>query len=317
VEIGVFGAGAVGLGLASALLESGCELQIVARGGTAAALRRVGLQRTGIFGDRLHGPGSFRVVEEARDLDDRPEAILVATKSFDSLAAAESLSKAPAAENAKIVLCQNGWGNELPFADRFPAERIWNARVITGFRKRTPHHVEITVHAEALRIGSLFGEPGELVAPLCRRLDLGGLPCEPTDTIARDLWAKLLYNGLLNPLGALLGVSYGELGANAGVRETMRALAGEIFAVMEAAGYETHWPDAGSYLEDFYERLLPPTARHESSTLQDLRAGKRTEIDALTGAVVRLGEEHGVPVPVNRTLLAQVRFIEAQRRREG
>ena len=83
---------------------------------------------------------------------------------------------------------------------------------------------------------------------------------------------------------------------------------------MEAAGYESHWPDAETYLDDFYGRLLPPTAQHESSTLQDLRAGKRTEIDALTGAVVRLGEAHGVPVPVNRTLLAQVRFSESRRR---
>jgi 2-dehydropantoate 2-reductase len=63
--------------------------------------------------------------------------------------------------------------------------------------------------------------------------------------------------------------------------------------------------------------LLPPTAAHESSMLQDLRAGRRTEIDAITGEVVRLAEAHGVGVPVSRALLALVRFAEERGRGEA
>jgi 2-dehydropantoate 2-reductase len=55
---------------------------------------------------------------------------------------------------------------------------------------------------------------------------------------------------------------------------------------------------------------LPPTAAHESSTLQDLRARRRTEIDAITGAVVALAELYSAPVPVSRSVLALVRFLE-------
>ena len=59
---------------------------------------------------------------------------------------------------------------------------------------------------------------------------------------------------------------------------------------------------------------MPPTAAHESSTLQDLRAGRRTEIDALNGAVVRLAEAHGLDAPVNRTLCEIVHFLEVRAR---
>jgi 2-dehydropantoate 2-reductase len=92
----------------------------------------------------------------------------------------------------------------------------------------------------------------------------------------------------------------------------MEALAHETFAVMRAAGWRTHWPSAQAWLDDFYSRLLPPTAAHESSTLQDLRAGRRTEIDAITGAVALLAERHGVAAPVSRGVLALVRFLEAR-----
>jgi 2-dehydropantoate 2-reductase len=90
----------------------------------------------------------------------------------------------------------------------------------------------------------------------------------------------------------------------------MRDVAEEIFRVMAADGQRTRWASAGAFLKSLYEELLPPTAEHESSTLQDLRAGRRTEIDALNGAVVRIAEAHGIDVPVNRTLRAMIRFLE-------
>ena len=316
MDVIVFGAGAVGLGLASALLAGGrARVRIVARPAVAAALREHGLVRSGIFGAVAVPPERLEVVSTGRELRGPPaDDVLVATKAFASEAAAAELAEARDAVGAgtRLVLCQNGWGNAERFAARFPAPRVWNARVITGFRKLAPHHVDVTVHAEPVRIGSLFGESAERVAPLCAALARGGIPCEPSADIASDLWAKLLYNATLNPLGAILGASYGALGASPHARGVMEALAHETFAVMEAAGRRTHWPSAAAWLADFYVRLLPPTAAHESSMLQDLRAGRRTEIDAITGAVVELAARHGVAAPVSGSVLALVRFLEAR-----
>jgi 2-dehydropantoate 2-reductase len=260
-------------------------------------------------------PDRFAVAESLEALPGGPaDFVLVATKAFAADEVAALLAAAPGAVGAHTlcVLCQNGWGNAERFCAQLPPERIWNARVITGFRKLAPHHVDVTVHAEAVHVGSLFGEPSQRVAALCTALAKGGVPCEPTERIAEDLWAKLLYNATLNPLGAILGLSYGELAASAPTRSVMEALARETFAVMQAAGYRTHWPSAEAWLGDFYARLLPPTAAHESSTLQDLRAGRPTEIDAITGAVVELAVRHGIAAPVSQSVLTLVRFLESR-----
>jgi 2-dehydropantoate 2-reductase len=320
VDVLVQGAGAVGLGLASFLHAAGARLRIVARPETARALQQHGLRRTGVFGEHAAAPGSFAVAERLAGLPEGPaDFVLVAVKSFDSEGAARELAAHPArcGEKAPLVLCQNGWGSHDVFAALFPKTRVWNARVITGFQRRAPHHVEVTVHAEPLRVGSLFGADPHEVAPLCAALSRGGLPAEPSPRIAEELWAKLLYNGCLNGLGAVFGVPYGALGASQPGRALLAALAEEIFAVMQASGNRTRWESAEAFLADLHGRLLPPTAAHEPSTLQDLRAGRRTEIDALNGAVVRLGDAHGVPVPVNRTLCTMLRFLEERARSEG
>jgi 2-dehydropantoate 2-reductase len=123
----------------------------------------------------------------------------------------------------------------------------------------------------------------------------------------------MLFNCALNGLGAIFGVTYGTLGKNPHSRAIMEAVVTEIFDVIHAAGYTTHWPDAEDYLARFYADEVRLTARHYPSTLQDLRAGKRTEIDALNGAVVRLGITHGVAAPVNAAVYHMIKFLEKAR----
>ncbi|MDX1649332.1 MAG: ketopantoate reductase family protein [Myxococcota bacterium] len=317
MRVVVQGAGAVGLGLASALLAGGARVAVVARPAAVEALRRTGLRRTGVLGAHEHAPEHFEAAASLADLATPPaDAALVATKSFDVEEAARELAAHPGAlgADAPVVLCQNGWGHAERVAPILGEARVFCARVITGFRHPEPGLVDVTVHAEPVRIGSLFGEPAARVAPLCAAVARGGIPCEPSEDVAADLLAKLLYNATLNPLGAILGVSYGALAEEEEGRELLATVARETFAAIRAAGLQTHWPSADAWLEDFFARLLPPTAAHESSMLQDLRAGRRTEIDAITGAVVGLAEEGGVAVPVSRALLAMVRTLEARRR---
>jgi 2-dehydropantoate 2-reductase len=133
--------------------------------------------------------------------------------------------------------------------------------------------------------------------------------------IESELWSKMLYNCALNPLGALIGVAYGELGRHAETRAIIEATIAEIFALLEATGRRTRWRTAQEYLHVFWSQLLPPTAAHESSMLQDLRAGRPTEVDALNGAVVALAHESGLDVPVNRALVQLIRAREARRAR--
>jgi 2-dehydropantoate 2-reductase len=131
-----------------------------------------------------------------------------------------------------------------------------------------------------------------------------------TPTLAKDLWAKMLYNCPLNALGALLKVPYGLLGEKESTRKIMQGIVEEVFAVMRAMDYETHWQDAERYLEDFYGKLLPSTYEHESSMLQDLRAEKITEIEAINGVIVQEGAKRNISVPYNLLVCNLIRFLQ-------
>ena len=316
MRVAVIGAGAVGLGLGSCLLEAGATVRFIARSPERrCALKTDGLRRSGIFGDAHYPAESFELSASVESLRKAQlDAILVCTKSPDSAAVARALHAIwPSLEGpAAVILCQNGWGNAEIFADCIPRENVFNARVITGFRCPAPNAVEITVHAEPVRVGSLFTRDASdpRIDALCSAIAEGGLPCESVLEIERDLWAKMLYNCALNPLGALLGVPYGALGAAEESRAVLEAVVREIFEVLERTRRRTHWASAADYLRDLYAKLLPATGRHESSMLQDLRAGRATEIEALCGAVVNLGEQHDVATPVNHALRELILAIE-------
>jgi len=318
VKIAIWGAGAVGLGLASALARPNERLLIVGRNvATRTELEAHGIKRTGLFGDVHVPPEQFAIASSARALiGDPPDWLLVCTKAFSTPEIAQSLE--PITKElglrTQLLLCQNGWGNEIPFLDFWPQERLFHARVITGFHRRSPHEVEITAHASPIALGSVFGIPQgsqqSALQSLARRFSEGGIPTETTDDMRGVLWAKMLYNCALNPLGAIAGRRYGELVEDPTTKALLEEIVREIFDVLAAAGVNVAWPSAAAYLKTFYRELIPPTAAHESSMLQDLRAGRPTEIDALCGAVERLGSEHDVETPVVSALAELVRVAE-------
>lgn len=314
MKVVVIGAGAVGLGIGCGLANGHAKVRFVAnRDDQRRALEQLGVTRTGVFGER-HAPAEdFDVTTSLETLATEPAdfwLVCVKATESESLAQAlvpvwERLDQPPA-----VVLCQNGWGNAEIFSRFLPKERIFNARVITGFERVGPASVRVTVHADAIHVGSLFDADLEELRPLCDAIAAGGVPCELSQDIEKDLWAKVLYNDLLNPLGALVGVAYGTLGERAETRAIMRALAEETFSVMHAAGFSSHWASTEEYLATFYAKLLPPTAEHQSSMLQDLRAGRRTEIDPLCGAICALAEANRIEAPLNRALYTLIRTAE-------
>jgi 2-dehydropantoate 2-reductase len=313
MNILIYGGGAVGLGIAASVLKAGHAVDILARAETVRLLKQHGLTRTGIFGQYSATADTFGAVTCTSELKGKAfDYILVCAKAFDSQTAAADLAAHPdlLREHGRVVLFQNGWGSAETVTAFLPRDRIYNARVITGFIRPQKHCVEITVHAEAIHIGSLFSDDTAPIQPLCQAIAAGDLPCEAVVDIARDLWAKMLYNCALNPLSAICGVPYGKLDESDHSKHVMNAVVREIFQVMRAAQYRTYWDSPEAYLDVFYGRLIPATARHESSMLQDLRAGKRTEIDAFNGAIVQLGQQHQVGVSVNAMLYQIIKFME-------
>ncbi len=316
METTIIGPGGVGLALASCLHVSGVGLSFLGRQHPPNPLFTTeGIHRSGIFGRAAVPPESLLFHSTWRSLADQsPDYLLICSKADALEEIGRGLQSAwPHFDSEPIViLCQNGWGHFEKMAQWLPAKKIYNARVITGFKRAAANRVEVTVHADAIHIGSLADAPLAPVRPLVEAISAGGIPCRASPEIEADLIAKLLYNCLLNPLGALAQVPYGTLGEREETRLLMESLASEIFAVLNATGRETHWPSAESYLESFYSDLLPATAEHHSSMLQDLAAQRPTEIESLNGAIVRMGAEKGIPTPVNHALRTLIRAAESR-----
>ncbi len=313
MRILLVGCGAVGLSLASALYSAGADTDLVARGATADAVRKNGIERRGLLGRVLVPPEKVRLFDAIEDTPGNYDFIINSAKATANADIAGSLARRKAdilSPAGHLVLFQNGYGNEQAFTDIFDKRQIYHASFAIGFKRPAPYVSEVTVMTAPVSIGSIFSCPSDACQALAEAVSQGGIPAAVTDEIDKTLWAKLLYNCTLNPLSAILGTSYGGLLKSGSAVSLMTGIIGEIFTVMRATGHETYWSDAEAYKKDFFERILPPTYEHRSSTLQDIERRMPTEIDSLNGAVVRMAERLNLDVPCNRVITQIIKSME-------
>jgi 2-dehydropantoate 2-reductase len=108
-------------------------------------------------------------------------------------------------------------------------------------------------------------------------------------------------------------VTYGELAASPHTRELMSAIIKEIYQVAAVKQIPLQHLTAPAYFQHFLERLVPPTAAHHPSMLQDLQQGRRTEIEALNGAICRYASTYNLATPSNEAVCRLIRFLQDRR----
>jgi 2-dehydropantoate 2-reductase len=316
-QILVAGAGALGSVVGGLLARAGHAVTLLGRRPHLDAVARDGLLIVGPVGP--HRVAGLACVSDGRALAGRWDVILLTVKAFDTAAAAAEVA-AHLAPDGVLVSLQNGLGNLEAAAEAVGAARVLGGRVIFGAELVRPGHARVTVFADPVLIGSPDARDARLAAAAARwaaALDNAGVPTAASDRIVATLWEKVLYSAALNPLGALRGLTYGQLAADADGRAVMDRVIAEAFAVARAEGVALAWPDDAAYRDVFYGRLVPSTAAHRSSMLQDLERGRRTEIDAINGAVAARGAARGVPAPANQALTHLVRARERNGTREA
>lgn len=309
----IYGAGALGQALGCMLAGDGNEVTLVLRERFAEVIKTQGLSVTGIFGDyRVEADGLHLTTSIAGTDGGHYDAVLLTTKTYDTDAAAEDIATLQNC-SCPVVSLQNGCGNIEQLVERFGPARSFGARVITGFEIARPGQVRITVSADAIHLGaSVGGSIPERAASIAAAINRAGLPCIAVEDVHQSLFAKLLYNCALNPLGAVLGVNYGVLADNAETRAVMDGLIDETFAVVSTLGATLPWQNPEQYRTFFYETLIPATYDHRPSMLQDLEQGKPTEVDGLVGYVSKHGMANNIETPYCDLLGALIRFKEAQ-----
>ena len=309
MNILVLGAGAIGSVFGGFLARSGNRVILYGREHCVSAINNRGLFIEGIWGSHhvtgIKGYSSLQKIvrSEGRLFD----LTLLTVKSYDTKNVMHSYLNTFGKANLTVSL-QNGLGNLEIIAGLLGKGKAIGGRVIFGAESLEPGRVKITVYADKVVLGSLEeGVPLEKVKEVALLFDRSGIPTTWTGEIEKHIWGKVLYNSTLNALSCLLEVNYGKLLDNVQTKTIMEDIVEELFIVLDKKKIAVDWDTAGAYRSHLFTKLIPPTRDHFSSMLQDIRHGKKTEIDALNGKVVALAEEMGIDLPVNRVLTALVK----------
>ena len=313
----IYGAGALGQAIGCMLAADGHQVDLLLRPRFLEALHSSGLEVTGIFGEYRVPPAQIGLLTSLKKRNGSDyDAVLLTTKAYDTDSAITDIAGLSQCY-CPVVSLQNGCGNLEKLEERLGRERSLAARVITGFEIERPGRVRITVSADAVHVGGCVrGVIPGAAKRLAEALTHAGLPSIAVADVYQSLFAKLLYNCALNPLGAVLGVHYGALAESDETRMIMDRVIEETFTVIATMGGSTAWPDTSGYRKVFYSQLVPATYHHRPSMLQDLENNKPTEVEAMVGYVAAQGRKYGVATPCCDLLAALVRFKQ-QRALQG
>ncbi|MFA4860108.1 ketopantoate reductase family protein [Methanoregula sp.] len=297
----ILGAGAVGLPLA-AKLSHVADVVAVTRQNSARAISRDGLEICGAWGaesDRF-----TCVCDLVDDVDF--DYVLITSKSQDTEGICQQYRDIIGA--SQVVSFQNGIGNEETISNY--SDHVIGGVVLTGFVRQGDREIRVTANAGPMQIGRFPEGLDAEVKGLADIMNRAGIPVETTDHITGKLWSKNLINCSLNPLSAIMGVTYGEL-RRPDSWQIIEEMVREIYTIVQKDAIRLQWRDPDTFLGYLYGALIPVMSRHSSSMLQDILHGHKTEIDYLNGAVVTSGKRLGVATPYNACISDMVRFKES------
>jgi 2-dehydropantoate 2-reductase len=293
MRIVIAGSGAVGGYYGGKLAHAGHEVFFIARGAHLAAIRERGLTIRSIDGDFTVHPAAGETSADFGVAD----LVIVAVKTYDTASALELFAPSVGPET-RVVSLQNGVDSEATLARRFGADAVVGGIAFIGAALEEPGVVNHISFGRAM-VGPWTEASVAAATRIKEAFEEAGVRCKVSDNIVNDLWGKMLWNVGFNAVCALADLPTTKTTAYPPTLELSRAAMTEMVRVAEAKGI--------ALTDEMVEKNLTLTATGGAvypSTLQDLRAGRRLEVDIFNGRVSALGRELGIPTPANDALSA-------------
>ena len=302
LRVAVFGVGAVGGYFGGTLARAGHEVTFIARGDTAAALRRRGMRVEGASGDFLAHPA--RVVEDPSGVGP-VDLVILGVKAWQVAEVAPMLAPMLGEDSAVLPL-QNG----VEAADQL-AEVLGRGHVLGGLCRIFcfqvgPAHVRHAGAAPWVGLGELDNRASERVESVRRAFEAAGVAAEIPEDIHAAIWSKFVFVTAVGGGGAAERVSIGELRTEPRTRQLLIDSMKEIETLARRLGVDLA-DDVISSTMDFVDSL---PADSTASMQRDLIEGRPSELEAQLGAVVRLAEAAGLDLPISRALYALLLPLE-------
>ena len=292
VRFAVVGAGAVGGYYAARLAHAGFDVAVLARGAHLEAMRARGLWVWSPLGDLVVRP---RVSADPAEIGPA-DVVLYAVKTYDNATALKLLGP-----HTLVITLQNGVSSAADVGVVVGADRVLAGPTYIATALRAPGLIQQTGTHRRIVFGEVHrpeAEPSARVMAIAEQFRRADIQAEPVADARVPLWEKFIY---LAPFAAVTGAARqpaGVVWSTPPLRATLEAAFAETEAVARAEGVAVA-PDVLDRVRGYMDALPAGT---RSSLLIDLQAGKRIELDALAGDVVRRGAALGVPTPVMATL---------------
>jgi 2-dehydropantoate 2-reductase len=305
-RIAVVGAGGIGAFLGGVLAERGHEVAALVRGRHGDELRINGLVLE-TRGARRRP--QLRFVTELEELGE-PELVLLCVKAYDLDAVAASLRSLPS--STTIFAMQSGLESLARTAEILGPERVVGG-VAWHFHSHIvePGVVKQTGRAARLVTSVVEGGDRARAEEIAKILTAAGIPSSTTDDYRAELWDKTCHAAPLSTVSCVLRASLGEIFAMAAARSLFVEATNEAIAVAAADGVVL---DAAK-ISLRQRELAEANPGWKSSMLWDLERGRRLELDALSGAIVRAGQRLHVPTPTHAFICSALSTAEHARAR--
>ncbi len=305
MKIAVIGAGAMGGSYGGLLAKAGAEVRLIDTWEEhVAAIRAHGLRVDGAPGDATVAVSAATAPDEGETAD----AAIVFTDANNTRAAAETAARM-LAPGGFAVTFQNGIGNVEILQDAVGSDRALGGSSMCSAATVGPGHVRLT-HLRGTSIGEIDGAERPRSDALIAAMRGAGLPTERVPDVMGQIWQKFVVNCAVNALSAVTGLRTGEVARLPETAAFRDRLLDETMAVIAAKNIALPNPGVADAL-----RAGSRKSFNRPSMLQHVNAGRRTEIDALNGALVREAKALGVPVPANEALVALLKGRELARMR--
>ncbi len=317
MKIAVFGTGAIGGFYGALLAKAGHEVHFIARGKNLEALQKNGLHMSSAAGIAEVSLPEVRCTSDPRSIG-QVDLTLLCVKSYDTASLVEPLASLMG-EASSVLSVQNGVDNAEILAERLGPERVVAASAFVNVSLQAPGRIS-HLYGGQLVIGQADptsedgadnGSPGDLYRPdqIAEVLSHAGITVEVSRGIRKVLWMKLVWNASFNALTCLTGATIREVLALPEARHLAEEAMREVAVVGKAQGLEVSEQEIQNMLEHAARMGDAPT-----SMLTDRKMGRRLEHEAISGIVVRRGEEHGIPTPINQILYAMLKSVDAHGR---
>lgn len=301
LRILVAGAGAIGQWLGLKLLQTGQDVTLLARPRHVEAIRAGGLRVTGHTEAQAHIPAVASLAEVKGSFD----LIALTSKAHQTAELAPELAPRLKPDGVLLSL-QNGLGNAEKLRAVLPRDRIAIALTSHGITLEKPGLLRHAGQGATL-VGPFAGANEAAARTAYRVLLQAGLEPEWQETMRGFVWRKAIVNAGINPVGALHGVKNGEILK----RSELRRLCVGLVREAEGLAKVLRVPLPPGDLQQLVITTLEKTALNKCSMLQDVEAKRPTEVEQLTGRLVRLGRAMRVAMPLNDGVYSRIKAFEA------